>query len=46
MDKNGKALYVPVDQGLFYNDKDRLKTVLVYEFLGSAVVAYAFTLSQ
>jgi glycerol uptake facilitator-like aquaporin len=31
--------------GIIYNDKSQLRTILLYEFLGTAIVTYAFTLS-
>ena len=38
--------YVPIDQGYFYVDSSRLRTVLIYEALGTAFVTVAFTLSM
>lgn len=35
----------PVDEGCIWQDKPRLYTVLAYEFIGTAVVTYAFTIS-
>jgi len=32
--------------GVAWHNRSRLKTVLIYEFLGTALVTYAFTLSN
>lgn len=34
------------DQGIFFYNKERLKTILAYEFIGSAFVTTAFTISD
>lgn len=44
--KTPVACLAPPDQGIFYSNKEKLKTILFYEFVGTAFVTTAYTLSN